>query len=590
MMTDPLIKVTEERIGEDTILHPELVNEGPELREGFVRPMLMEIPTYAPPEQIRFLVNGYSSFSGSGSFHLGESEVDSRIPWLRKMHRNLNLPKQKRPGDLTSSLFGVLTVPGEEPLTVGFLGPQEHFAQIRTSRDPGMVWLWAQLQLENELIPSGARMKLPDIFVGRGPAWRVLDRYMQLLARSWGAQPRTVPAGWCSWYHYSTRIDEQACRQNLEKAKDLPWPVKIFQLDDGYQGDLGDWLTPNPKFPSGLADLARRARDAGMIPGIWLAPFLARSESQLVQDHPRWLLRGWQGQKVGLWNPNWGPFSFTYALDPTHPDLISHLRNVFSALKDVGFGYFKLDFLFAATLPGSSADQTLGSFRALRYALQTIREAVGDAYIMGCGCPLEAGIGIVDSMRVGNDVTTYWSNIVDRFIGQGFEQLSTRNCIRNTLVRAPFNQRLFHSDPDCLMTTGLTATERRTLAQVNALSGGTLFISDDLGALDDEKRSVIDLAFKLSEEVRAVPRTYAAPDFMERRIPELQLALGPDDAFLGVYNFEEQPAVKTVPLANVIPWPRFVLNGVPQESGSVLTTDAIEPHGARLYRILRAAT
>lgn len=588
-MTLPRIETTEEKRGEDTILHPVLVNDGEEYaREEFVRPLVMEIPTGAPADQVRFLVNGYSSFSGSGSFHLGESEIDSRVPWMRSFHRNLNIPKQKRPGDLTSSLFGVLTMPGEEALLIGFLGPQEYFTQVRTSMQPGMVWLWAQVQLENEMIPRGTRVKLPSVFVARGPAWRVLDRYAKALGESWQVKPRQVPPGWCSWYYYSTRIDEGACDRNLKEAQGLKWPVKVFQVDDGYQSELGDWLVANEKFPSGLEAFAKKTRDAGMIPGIWLAPFLAKADSKVVKEHPRWLLHGWQGQKVGLWNPNWGPFSLTYALDATHPDMLEHLRLVFTRLREMGFGYFKLDFLFAATLPGSTADQTQGSYRALRQGLQVIREAVGDAYLLGCGCPMEAGIGLVDSMRVGNDMTPYWSNFVDRWIGGGFEQLSTRNCVRNTLVRAPFNQRVFHSDPDCLMTIGLTATERRTVAQVNALSGGTLFVSDDLSAMDDERRSVIDLAFKLAEEVHAVPRTFAAPDFMEQRIPELQLALGADDALLGVYNFNERPLSKKVRLAEFIPWPRFTVDGKLHEGGE-LTTDEIEPHGSRLYRIRPAA-
>ncbi|HEY8207310.1 MAG TPA: glycoside hydrolase family 36 protein [Myxococcaceae bacterium] len=528
----------------------------------------LDLPTTERPERIRFLVNEYSSFSNSGSFHLGEAEIDSRIPWLRPIHRNLHLPRQRRPGELTSSLFGALAIPGQEPITVGVLGPQAHFAQVRVSPRPGSIRLWVQLQLEGGK-PAG---KPPEIFVERGPVWRALDRY----ARAWGMEPRAVPAGWCSWYHYYTRIDERACHRNLELAP--RFPVQVFQLDDGYQRDLGDWLTPNAKFPSGLADLARRARDAGMVPGLWLAPFLARKGHE-------WVLRDARGRPVkALWNPAWGAFRFAYALDPTHPGLRKHLRELFSTLREQGFGFFKLDFLFAGALPGVRHGPAVTSLEALRGGLQAIRDAVGDAYLLGCGCPLEAGIGLVDSMRVGNDVTPAWSTWIDRWIGRGFEQLSTRNCLRNTLVRAPLNGRLFHSDPDCLLTQGLTPTEQRTLAQVNALSGGTLMISDDLSALTPERRAVVDFAFQLSREVRAGgPRTFAAPDLMERRIPELQLALGAEDALLGVYNFGGRPAAKTVRLRELVPWPRFTVNG--SEAGDSISTEEIEPHGARLFRI-----
>lgn len=593
------IGLREERRGEDSIWHPTLVNDGPEIRASFVRPLVLELQTSEPPERIRFLVNGYSSFSGSGSFALTEAEIDSLVPWLRPVHRNLHLPRQKRPGHLTSALFGALALPGQDSITLGFLGPQEHFTQVRTEPRPGGLRLWAQLQFEHQPIPAGTRLPLPPVFVGRGPAWQVLDRYTQLLARAWQVTPRTVPPGWCSWYRYSTGIDERECHQNLDRARTLHPPVRIFQLDDGYQRELGDWLSPNTKFLSGLEALARRVKEAGLVPGIWVAPFLARLGSRLAQENPHWLLRDRRGGRVvGLWNPNWGPLSFAYALDATRPDLLAHLRKVFTTLRGFGFGFFKLDFLYAASLPGAYHDPSLTSLRALRRALEVIRRAVGDAYVLGCGCPLEAGIGLVDSMRVGNDVTPYWSSFIDRWIGGGFEQLSTRNCIRNTLVRAPFNGRLFHSDPDCLLTHSsgnqLQPTEKRTLAQVNALSGGTLMISDDLGALDPEGRRLIDFAFRLGEEVRAVKRTYAAPDLLERRMPELQLALGPDDAYLGVYNFGLRPAApKAVRLADFIPWPHPAVqeyqSGQPlQLRDGELRTDVIEPHGSRLFRIARA--
>jgi len=531
-----------------------------------------EFPTREPPERIRFLVNGYSSFSGSGSFHLGEREIDSRIPWLRPIHRNLHLPRHTRPGELTSSMFGALEIPGQEPITVGVVGTGDHFAQVRVSWAPGEVRLWVQLQLEDRPAP----VEKPEVFVGRGPVWRELDRY----ARAWGLKPRPVPAGWCSWYHYYTDIDEPACHRNLALAPELP--VKVFQLDDGYQRELGDWLTTNSRFPSGLADLARRTRDCKLVPGLWLAPFLAR------KDH-EWLLRDARGRPVkALWNPAWGALRFAYALDPTHPGLLQYLRDLFRKLRANGFGFFKLDFLFAGALPGVRHDRSLTSLQALRRALQVIRDSTGDdAYLLGCGCPLEAGIGLVDSMRVGNDVTPAWSTFVDRWIGRGFEQLSTRNCIRNTLARAPLNLQLFHSDPDCLLTQGLTPTEQRTLAQVNALSGGTLMISDDLAALTPERRAIIDSAFALSNEVHASPRTFAAPDLMERRIPELQLALGEQDALLGLYNFTERPAAKSVRLRELVPWPRFTVDG--SEAGDLYDTGEIEPHGARLLRLRPSA-
>eukprot|EP01052_Picozoa_sp_SAG31_P013004 SAG31_NODE_772_length_12197_cov_7.075963_13_plen_258_part_00 len=93
------------------------------------------------------------------------------------------------------------------------------------------------------------------------------------------------------------------------------WRVCSFllvQLDDGYQQHIGDWLLVNgikftsppderkpwspskpPKVSSseGLRGVAQAIVSRGLLPGIWLAPFLGGSRSQLYRRHPEWFLR-----------------------------------------------------------------------------------------------------------------------------------------------------------------------------------------------------------------------------------------------------------------------------------------------------------
>ena len=47
---------------------------------------------------------------------------------------------------------------------------------------------------------------------------------------------------------------------------------RIVSLDDGYQIQIGDWLTVNRKLPDGLPGVARSVKKKGMAAGIWLAP------------------------------------------------------------------------------------------------------------------------------------------------------------------------------------------------------------------------------------------------------------------------------------------------------------------------------
>ena len=111
-------------------------------------------------------------------------------------------------------------------------------------------------------------------------------------------------------------------------------------------------------------------------------------------------------------------------------------------------------------------------------------------------------------MRVGTDVTPYWSNYVDRIIGQGFEQLSTKNCIRNTLTRSFMHDKFFQNDPDCLITrqkqNRLSDSEMRTLGQVNALSGGPLMISDDLDLLGIKSMNLLNTVYDIYDKLKLI--------------------------------------------------------------------------------------
>jgi alpha-galactosidase len=47
--------------------------------------------------------------------------------------------------------------------------------------------------------------------------------------------------------------------------------------------------------------------------------------------------------------------------------------------------------------------------QALQLALRTLREGAGeDTFILGCSCPLGAGIGWVDAMRISADTSHAW--------------------------------------------------------------------------------------------------------------------------------------------------------------------------------------
>ena len=101
-----------------------------------------------------------------------------------------------------------------------------------------------------------------------------LERWADWVGAAASARTRTpYQVGWCSWYQYFHAVTEHDIRANLAAPND--WPIDVFQLDDGFQSEIGDWLDRKDTFPGSLDALARDIDAAGFVPGIWIAPFIA---------------------------------------------------------------------------------------------------------------------------------------------------------------------------------------------------------------------------------------------------------------------------------------------------------------------------
>lgn len=298
--------------------------------------------------------------------------------------------------------------------------------------------------------------------------------------------PERAPTGWCTWYHYFTAVTADDVRENLDALEDWSVPVDVVQLDDGYETAFGDWRSLAEGFED-MRSLRDDVADAGYRPGLWLAPFYVQGDSDLAADHPEWLVTDAEGDPVDAGERH-GPM---YGLDTTHPDALAWLADTFETIvDDWGFSYLKLDFLYAAALPGERHDDVTRA-EAYRRGLSTIRETVGDdAFVLGCGAPAFPSVGLVDAMRVGPDTATRWRD-PDGLASQPAHE----NAIRNVLNRQFCHRRLWANDPDCQLvreTTDLTDAERRAFAAVVALSGGANVFSDALAEIDAGGRDLLE--------------------------------------------------------------------------------------------------
>ena len=261
-----------------------------------------------------------------------------------------------------------------------------------------------------------------------------------LTGAGWENRHAKIPRLWCSWYSLYGWVSEDSFLKALDGLGDLPFDV--IQLDDGWELTVGDWEA-NKKFPSGMAAVADRIQATGRIPGLWLAPFMVTLNSDLARQHPDWLLRNEQGQlvKAGLsWN------GMTYALDSSHPELLEWLDALIRKVCSWGYAYLKLDFLYAGALPGKRRND-LPREVAYRQAMQTIRVAAEDAYILACGAPIIPSLGLCDGLRIGPDVAPYWVNTPMSLWLNNPDHPGTCNALRTSLHRL-WLQPLVHTDPD----------------------------------------------------------------------------------------------------------------------------------------------
>lgn len=545
--------------------------------------------------------NGYQSWTGTRSFRAQEVDPDPFSTLLRIGLIDIARPSSGVAGHFRSDLFtAIANRSSQEVLIAGFLDGRFAFADIEVAIVGERCGRWAAtVHYDGKPLPPGKSMLVPPLVLGvAANAYEGLASYARRSGQYMQARvPERNPIGWCSWYDYFTSVDEAAIRENIDAAQRLRPLLSLdyLQIDDGYQAAIGDWLTPNAKFRHGLARLASEIRSAGFTAGIWLAPFIATRDSRLFAEHPDWFVQNEDHRpRFALWNPMWGSRP-CYALDTTNAEVLKWLQEVVSTLvHQWGFGVLKLDFLYAAALPGKRSDPSATRAEALRRGLEAMRAAAGeDTFFIGCGCPLGPAVGIVDAMRVGPDVAPFWTNFLSRVPLRDLHGVATKHAIRNTLTRAFLHRSWWLNDPDCLMIrtsrTRLTEEEFRTLATAILLTDGLLVLSDRLSGLTEPEMDRLRQVLELRNENRF---RAMVPSLMDEDPPSLLLAYSEDQSALACFNFADGPSTRRLDLQRWFPQAKklfhvfeYWTNQVLELENGTATLPAIPAHGSRILTL-----
>jgi len=333
----------------------------------------------------------------------------------------------------------------------------------------------------------------PLAILGGGPVEDLLDAYGSLVKKENRVRINPWnPVGWCSWYHYFGNLTWDDVVRNVALARKLrrSFPFEVFQVDDGYETDIGDWLRAKPGYPA-LDGLAGAITRHGFRAGIWTAPFSAAETSEVFAAHPDWMVA--EGGRPKFAHRSWN--RAIHALDLTRPEVQAHIFDLFTALKRAGFEYFKIDFLFGSAMPGARR-KNVTPIQAYREGLRVIRRAVGKGFVLGCGAPLLPSAGLVDGMRIGEDTAPFWKTLPSAFQGP-----NAYFALKNALLRQFMHRKLWLNDPDCVLLRDREIELTRNERELYALACGSLdnmvIDSDNLAMVGDEGKRLFRRALGL---------------------------------------------------------------------------------------------
>lgn len=349
-----------------------------------------------------------------------------------------------------------------------------------------------------------------DVVYFEGTYDEVFDKYFAMMPMP---ETRTgAMSGYTSWYNYFQDIDEKIILRDLNGLDPAKDEVSIFQIDDGYEPFVGDWLDPCAKFPNGMKYVADKIHAKGYKAGIWIAPFSCQTVSRIAKEHPDWLIKDANG-KPTIGCIAWGG---AYTLDIYNDEAREYIKHVFDVvINEWGYDMVKLDFLYSeCTIPRN------GKCRGeiMYEAMQLLRECVGDKLLLGCGIPMSAALGVCDACRISCDVDLTYKGKIFNHIQVCNEILSAQSAINNSVFRRHLNGRAFMNDPDVFFLRNdnlkFTWEQKKLLARINNLCGNVLFVSDNAGDYNQKQMELLKHYFKKTNE-KILAAEYTSKDIIK---------------------------------------------------------------------------
>jgi hypothetical protein len=409
-------------------------------------------------------------------------------------------------------------------LMIGYQTCYLHLADISISTDANrkLNEIAAKCDFEGVEVPqNGVRTSQWVIISSGDDPDKLMSDYSRRMRdfHNVEAPKKYAPSVYCTWYYHADNYNAETLKGDIIQFKKEHLPFDVFLIDECWDVNMWGDFRSNNSFPDGMKWAAEQISSAGYIPGIWTAPFLADHESDLMKNHPEWMLRNSKGKLCTFFMNERDHL----ILDLTYPGVCDYIEEQFRKLsKDWGFRYFKFDFMRAMFVESDQQffDKTSTSLEAYRKGLEAIRRGTGnETYISVCGGHYGASLGIADSQRSGSDVKSYWNE----------KELPK---YRQNILRTWMDD-LWHVDPDAMMvrrqpkaipedkrnlTVGLFTDDEAFTNTLNQFIGGNLITFTEDFAVIDEQRKML-----YKHIVPSVNKASRPVDLFNLNVPELMI-------------------------------------------------------------------
>ncbi|WP_406945000.1 alpha-galactosidase [Halobacillus sp. SY10] len=160
-----------------------------------------------------------------------------------------------------------------------------------------------------------------------------------LIAPRWMKKERPILIN--NWEATYFDFNEKKLDRFTDEARDLG--VELFVLDDGWFGkrnddttSLGDWFVDEKKLPNGIGTLAKKVKEKGLQFGLWFEPEMISPGSELMKQHPEWVVGPPHRHQTLERNQK--------VLDFSNPQVVDYLfERMSSLIEETGLDYIKWD-------------------------------------------------------------------------------------------------------------------------------------------------------------------------------------------------------------------------------------------------------